>query len=333
MASGCIAERGDCLRDLGRLDDSASAYEEAIRRAVEAGAERGVAVGKGNLGTVRLLQRRYPEALAAYEEARESFTRLSEPGTVGGIWYQTGMVYEGLGQFEAAEAASRQALAINVLLGDLAEQARTLLQLGTLYGEKLGRFEDAAAFFRQAADLFEQSGDAANEGRARNNLAEVLRKLCRFADARGEILRAIESKAQSGHSSEPWASWVILAKIEADAGRPEAEAKAKQKSISCFLAYRRDGGENHDDDGRLALTVGNDLRKHAAADVVSGLQRLAAKPDLQKEMRPFVLALQAIAAGSRDRGLADSPDLDYTMSAEILFLLETLEQADRPMAG
>ena len=36
-------------------------------------------------------------------------------------------------------------------------------------------------------------------------------------------------------------------------------------------------------------------------------------------------ALQAIVAGSRDRTLADAPDLDPTMSAEILFLIETLE--------
>ncbi|MEI2772744.1 MAG: hypothetical protein V9G98_19075 [Candidatus Competibacter sp.] len=33
MASVCFAERGDCLLDLGRLDEAAAAYEEAIRRA------------------------------------------------------------------------------------------------------------------------------------------------------------------------------------------------------------------------------------------------------------------------------------------------------------
>jgi TIR domain len=37
-------------------------------------------------------------------------------------------------------------------------------------------------------------------------------------------------------------------------------------------------------------------------------------------------SLQAIVAGSRDRTLADAPDLEYSMSAEILFLLETLER-------
>jgi hypothetical protein len=35
----------------------------------------------------------------------------------------------------------------------------------------------------------------------------------------------------------------------------------------------------------------------------------------------------AIVAGRRDRTLADAPDLDYTMAAEILFLIETLEKS------
>ena len=41
----------------------------------------------------------------------------------------------------------------------------------------------------------------------------------------------------------------------------------------------------------------------------------------------FIRALQAIVAGSRDRSLADAPDLHYSMAAEILLLIETLEKA------
>src|SRR5262249_36214372 len=42
MASKCLSERGDCLQDLGRLDEAAAAYEERIRTAEELGDERGV---------------------------------------------------------------------------------------------------------------------------------------------------------------------------------------------------------------------------------------------------------------------------------------------------
>jgi hypothetical protein len=41
------------------------------------------------------------------------------------------------------------------------------------------------------------------------------------------------------------------------------------------------------------------------------------------------ISLQAIVAGGRDRNLADAPDLDYSMAAEILFLIETLEKQAR----
>ncbi len=106
-----MTERGDCLMTLGRLYEAAVAYEEAIRRDEKRGAERDVAVEKGNLGTVRMFQRRYREALEAHEDARERFIRLNEPGMVAVSWHQTGSVYQEMGQPEAAEDAYRQSLA------------------------------------------------------------------------------------------------------------------------------------------------------------------------------------------------------------------------------
>ena len=62
------------------------------------------------------------------------------------------------------------------------------------------------------------------------------------------------------------------------------------------------------------------------ATAASSSSKFAAEPDAAG-LRPFVHALQAIVAGSRDRTLADAPGLDYTMAAEILLLIETLETA------
>ncbi len=328
MASVCFAEQGDCLRSLGRLDEAATAYEESIRRGERLGAGRDVAVGKGQLGTVRLLQRRYPEALAAYAEARERFTQLDEPGTVAVIWHQTGWAYQEAGRPEAAEDAYRKSLAIQVRLGNVAGQASTLNQLGNLYDEVLNRPEEAVAFYRQAADKDVEGRDAANEGRARNNLAMTLRKLGRLDEARQEIHRAIECKAQSGQASEPWKSWSILAGIETDAGKPTAAAEARAKAIAGYLAYRRDGGENHDGPGRLSLAVTQSLLAGDPAEAEALLRQVAADPDAAW-LLPFIHALQALVTGSRDRTLAEAPELHYMMAAEILFLIETLEKAGR----
>jgi tetratricopeptide (TPR) repeat protein len=323
MAFVCLGERGGCLLDLGRLEEAASAYEESIRRAEKLQDGRSVAVGKGQLGTVRLSQRRYPEALKAHEEARDRFTRLNEPGFVAVSWHQTGIVHKAAGQPDAAEDAYRKSLAFNVRLGDSDGQARTLNQLGILYDDILNRPEEATAFFRQAVD---KSVGPAQEGSRRSNLANTLRKLRRFEEARQEILRAIECKAQLGHASHPWLSWSTLTDIETDAGNLTAAAEAKRKAIACYLAYRRDGGENHYTDGRICHAVSQHLLAGDPAAAAALLAEVAADPDLPRHARTFIHALQAIVAGRRDRTLADAPDLHYTMAAEILFLLETLEK-------
>ncbi len=326
MASVCLTEQGDCLRHLGRLDEAAAAYEEAIRRAEQRGADREVAVGKNQLGTVRLQQRRYPEALAAYAQARERFFALDEPGSVAVSWHQTGMVYQDAGQPEAAEDAYRKSLAIEVRIGNIAGQASTLCQLGILYDLGFGLLEGTVRFFRQGADTYAELPDIAGEGRTRSNLAEALRKLRRLDEARQEIRRAIECGAQFGHASEPWKTWAVLAGIEKDAGSPAAAAQAKQKAIASYLAYRRDGGENHDAPGRICLAVTQSLLAGDPAQAATLLQQLAANPDAAW-LLPFIRALQAIVAGSRDRSLADAPELDFSMAAEILLLIEALEDA------
>jgi tetratricopeptide (TPR) repeat protein len=327
MVSVCITRGGGCLLSLGRLDEAAAAYEEAIRRDEQRGADRDVAVSKGQLGTVRLHQRRYAEALAAYVEARERFTQLDEPGSVAVGWHQTGRVYQAAGQPEAAEDAYRKSLAISVRLGNVAGQAGTLGQLANLYDDVLNRPEEAVAFSHQAADKYVEGRDIANEGRARNNLGDTLRKLRRFDEARHEMRRAIECDAQFGHASEPWKTWAILANVETDAGNPAAAAEAKRKAFDCYLAYRRDGGENHLPQGLIALAVTQSLRAGNAPKASSLLQQEAPRFEAAG-YGGFIRALQAIVAGSRDRTLTDAPELDYTMAAEILFLIETLEDAD-----
>ena len=326
MGFVCLSEQGDCLRALGQLDAAADAYEESIGGLARLGDERGVAVGHIQLGTVRRNQGRYSEALASYAQARDYFTRLDDPGSIATIWHQTGIAYQQAGEPEAAEDAYRQSLAINMRLGKVAGQASTLSQLGILYDLGFGHLEETAKFFSQAADKYAGLPDQVREGKTRSNLSEALRKLRRLDEARQQICRAIDCFAQLGYTTELWRSWSILANIEMDAGNPAAAAEAKGKAIACYLAYRRDGGENHDAPGRIALAVTQSLLAGDPAQAALLLQQLAAEPDAAW-LLPFIYALQAIVAGGRDRSLAAAPELHYTMAAEILLLIETLEKA------
>jgi tetratricopeptide (TPR) repeat protein len=334
MASVCFAEQGDCLTFLGRYDAAVASYKESIRRADQRGDHREVAVGKYQLGVVRLKQHRYAEALEAFQEARDTFSRLNEPGTVAAAWHQIGMVYQEAGQPEAAEKAYNQSLAIKVRLDNQAGQASTLGQLGSLYNLLLQRPEEAVALYQRAAEIYRTLGDLANEGHTWNNLAVALLKLQRpehekdrqaiLQKARQAIRRAIECTAPFGHTARPWTSWGNLTDIETAAGNSAAAADARHQALSAFLAYRRDGGENQNGLGRLALAVRQALASGDSAEAAASIQQLVADPAWAEHL-PFLTALQAITTGSRDRSLAEDPVLSYDQAAEVLLLIEALE--------
>jgi hypothetical protein len=213
-----------------------------------------------------------------------------------------------------------------VRLGDARGEAITLAELATVCGD-LGRLEEAVSQYRRCADLFVTIGDTKLEGAVRNNLANTLGELHRWDEARHEIQLAIQCQAPFSHAAEPWTSWAILADIEGAAGNAEQAAQAKARARECYLAYRHDGGENHYTDGHIALAVAKLLLAGDVPGATASLDQLLASGTLRDLFTRFVTALKAVVAGSRDRSLADAPDLHYTMAAELLLLIETLEAA------
>ncbi len=325
MAAKCFSEIGDCLVNLGRLDEAVAAYDECIRRSEQVGDSRSVAVAKSQIASILSIQHYSSEALAALGEARERFTELDEPGSVAIIWQQMGSVYSEAGEPQEAEDAYRKSLAIKVRLGNTAGQASTLVELGSLY-MKLRRTEEAVPFYKQAAEKYAEITDFKNEGKARSGLASAFLILGRLDDARQEIQRSIKCAESSGHDIEPWKFWQILSGIETRAKNSTAAADAKRKAIKCYFAYRRDGGENHDSEGRISLAVTESLLAGDEAAAATLLQELATDPRSTGSLGTYLHALEAIVNGSRDRTLADGPDLHYGMATEILFLIETLEK-------
>lgn len=322
MASASLTEQGNCLLDLGRIDAAAEAYESAISLAEHAGGQRNVAVGKGQLGTVRLHQRRYPEALSAWKEARTIFAGLGEPGAVAGAWHQIGRVHQEAGQHDQAEAAYRQSLAIRVREKIRAGEAASLNQLGNL-SNRMGRLDEAMNFYRQAADIFVELQDLRSEGGMRSNVADTLIKLGRLAEARPEILRAIECKKPFGHAAEPWTTWIILHNLEQAVGNAEAAGQARQRAIQCFYEFRAAGSENQNPGGRLCQMVAQALQTGGTAAALQSLTQLLVRENVPRA-RAVIPKLQAILQGSRDPALAGDPELDYDDAAELLLLLRSL---------
>lgn len=330
MVSACLTDQGDCLTDLGRLNEAADTYQAAISLAERQRNPRQLATGKFQLGTVRLLQRGLAEALAAYHEARQVFESLGETRSVAGAWHQIGMVHRSAGQFEPAEQAYKEALRIRVETGDRAGQAASLTELGNLYGT-MGRLEDAVRLHREASEVYVELGDARSEGLACGNAANSLVKLGRLDEARREVLRAIHCFAPFGHVVEPWMAFNILQGLEQAAGNPEAAAEARTRASAAYLAYRLDGGEPSAGGmvPGLCAAFAQALAGGNTQEATTLLGELRDRPDLPAYLKPVLPALEAILQGSRDPALAEDPALDYDDAAELLLLLERLEPPTR----
>jgi len=166
--------------------------------------------------------------------------------------------------------------------------------------------------------------DMASEGLARSNLAIRLIKLKRYQEARQEIHRAMECKKPYGHAAEPWKTCKILSDLEHAEGHEEAAARARDQAIQLYLAYRRDGGENHEPGGRLCHAFRQALEDNQAEAMAAQLAELLNTPGIPSYLKALVSKLQALLSGSRDPGLAADPDLWFTDAAEILLLLEEI---------
>lgn len=325
MATVSINEQADCLVGLGRLDEAAEKYQEAMEGSEKLKDDRQVAVGKVQLATVRLLQKKYTEALAEYQGALAIFEKQDEPKSVAAIWHQMGMVRQAAGDYENAEAAYRRSLEIKSQNDDKAGQAISLGQLGNLYKDELNRLEESVTFHRQAADIFIEMGNFGSEGKARNNIADTLQKLKRYDEARTEIMRAIECKSQVGLASLPWTSYDILSLIETATGNPSAARAAWAQARDVYLAYRQQGG--YAAQGQGGQLVDQVIRDIQQGEQEKPLQFLAEAPkasDTPDWLKVFAPKILAVLQGSRDRALGDDPALNYADAAEVLFLIERL---------
>jgi tetratricopeptide (TPR) repeat protein len=327
MVAPTLNAQADALQALGRLDEAAAKYEAAIALDENRGALRSKAVAQGQLATVRMLQGRYRDAIAGYEVAGTLFEQQNEPKAVATMWHQTGMVYQKIKQYDAAETAYRQSLKIKTRIGDRLGQAGSLTQLGNLYHYKLNRPEEAVTLTRQAANIYVEQGDVRNEGAARNNIADILRELQRYDEARREILRAIDCNQPFGHAAQPWTAFHILHGIETAIGNPSAARGAWQQARAAYLAYRQQGGYAKFGGGKMVDQVLGLIAQRQVADrqaLCNELVQMANEPDTTASQQRLLQAMVAILNGSRDPALADDDALRYHDAAEVLLFIDRL---------
>jgi hypothetical protein len=83
---------GQMLLERGDLDSARAEHETAIAVAQELGNEREVAINKGQLGTIFMLQEDLARAAECYQDTIETFERLNEPAMMAVGYHQLGVV-------------------------------------------------------------------------------------------------------------------------------------------------------------------------------------------------------------------------------------------------
>ena len=241
------------------------------------------------------------------------------------------MAYHEMKEFEAAETAYHQSLQIEVRQGNRAGEADSLGQLGNLYNA-MGRVEEAVALLRQTAEIYMVLNNLAGEGQTRNNIALRLIKLNRLDDARTELLRAIECKTPYGHVATPWTTFATLSNLEHTVGNSKAATQARQKAITTYLSYRRDGGENLSGSKtpQLIALISQAIQNGETAAATQQLAELQQHPNLPDYLKTLIPTLQQILSGNRETSLAEDPGLDFDDTVELKLLLEQLAEEAPP---
>jgi len=299
------------------------AYKEAIKRFEELGDKRSTATSQERLGTTRMYQSRYSEALMLYEQARKIFETLNDMALVAGIWHKMGIVNRRTGYHQRGEETYKKALAIHVQQGNRSGEASVLNELGNLYDD-MDRLEDAVVFYGRSGDIYAQLEDRLEEGKARSNTAIPLIRLKRYDQARRELERALQCKASLGDVAQPWKTWDILYHLELLTGNQETANAAKKKALQTYLSYRKAGGESQSPIAEIFRMVSDAIRQGRIASMIKDLPEILER-NADPHTQNLIPKLQSILNGNRDQALVDTRKLLYMDAAELQFLLDELK--------
>jgi len=151
-------------------------FEEILtRRRAEAETEtvlKGIAGIHLDLGNIHYQLNEWDSALAHYQQARETYERLSDTAGVAETLIGIGNIFNNKGEWDAALAHYQQARDALERLGDTAGVARTLNNIGEALRHK-GEWDRALAHFQRARDVLERLGDTAGVATTLNNIGNI----------------------------------------------------------------------------------------------------------------------------------------------------------------
>lgn len=176
-----------------------------LRRTAELALEKGRRLGGSQVvaqalvykGDSLLLTARGPEARAAYQEARELFSKEDDRTQAALMLTRMGVTLHGQSQLAEAEEAFKTALTINESTGNVIGRALQLGNLGLIARDQ-GDLARAQELMEQSNALFIEAGDRVYEARSSTLLGTVLLLRGDIAGGRKLLERALVMTRQSG---------------------------------------------------------------------------------------------------------------------------------------
>ena len=233
-----LSNLGSLADNLGRKEEAARYYEQALLIHREVGDRVGEGTVLNNLGKLAVDRGRKEEAARYYEQAllicREVDNRSGEGTTLNNL----GKLAVDRGRKEEAARYYEQALLIHREVGNHAVEGITLNNLGSL-ADGLGRKEEAARYYEQALLILREVGDRAGEGIALNNLGSLADDLGRKEEAARYYEQALLIHREVGDRAGEGNTLNNLGKLAKNLGRQEEAARHYEQA----LLIRREVGD------------------------------------------------------------------------------------------
>jgi tetratricopeptide (TPR) repeat protein len=317
LTGSAQTDLADVLTNQGRYTEAKAACQAALEIKEELGDTRGVAVSKGQLGTLAYVQGELAESAERYKEALALFQSLNEPASEAVFWHQLGIVHHDAENWEAAEQAYRQSARLKEeqgLLGGMNGAGSSWNQLAQVC-EDIGRVAEAEQWFRKALKARQAKEDRPHVAATLSNLASLIAKdPARLDEARGFAEEALAiDKTLDPAAAAIWNTYDILADIATQQGNNSQAGAYWAKSRQAYFAFP--GWRKQ-------------LYQHEAliAAVVQGSGVEAALARYGEVWANLIAAIRHILSGERDEAALCGP-LGYDEAAIIWAILEGIAGA------
>ncbi|NVB42335.1 tetratricopeptide repeat protein [Pseudenhygromyxa sp. WMMC2535] len=145
----------------------------------------------------------YDEALAIAREVSEGAGALSHPPLQARAWLRLGLVQQKRGEYEASEAALREAYAIALSQGMLFEASEAAAKLLYVVGYALARSEDTPRWLEDADYLSQAAGSPELRAQFLNNRGTVRFISGDYEQARADLEQALALREQALGEDHP----------------------------------------------------------------------------------------------------------------------------------